>query len=57
MDHKRSESYGSIYNRRKQIDMTYINLYSQIDTQLDFENWQDELDITLINTKNSNNED
>ena len=57
MDHKRSESYGSIHNRRKQIDMTYINLYSQIDTQLDFENWQDELDITLINTKNSNDED
>ena len=37
--------------------MTYINLYSQIDTQLDFENWQDDLDITLINLKNSNDED
>jgi len=23
-----------------------------IDAQLDFENWQDDLDITLINTKN-----
>ena len=32
--------------------MNYTELYSQIDTQLDFENWQDELDITLINTKN-----
>ena len=36
--------------------MNYINLYSQIDTQLNFENWQDDLDITLINTKNSNDE-
>jgi len=37
--------------------MNYTELYSQIDTQLDFENWQDELDITLINTKNDTGED
>ena len=36
--------------------MNYTELYSQIDTQLNFENWQDELDITLINTKNDTDE-
>ena len=36
--------------------MNYTELYNQIDAQLDFENWQDELDITLINTKNYTND-
>ena len=31
--------------------MNYTELYNQIDIQLDFENWQDELDINQINTK------
>ena len=36
--------------------MNYTELYNQIDAQLDFENWLDELDVTLINLKNNNDE-
>ena len=36
--------------------MNYINLYTQIDNQLDLDNWMDDLDISLINTKNNTDE-
>lgn len=36
--------------------MNYINLYTQIDNQLDLDNWMDDLDISLINTKNDTDE-
>ena len=36
--------------------MNYINLYTQIDNQLDLDNWMDDLDISIINTKNDTDE-
>lgn len=36
--------------------MNYLNLYTQIDNQLDLDHWQDDLDISLINTKNDTDE-
>ena len=36
--------------------MNYLNLYTQIDNQLDLDNWMDDLDISLINTKNDTDE-
>ena len=36
--------------------MNYLNLYTQKDNQLDLDNWMDDLDISLINTKNDTDE-
>ena len=36
--------------------MNYLNLYTQIDNQLDLDHWMDDLDISIINTKNDTDE-